>query len=84
MNIMASKMIAIKEELYRKLSKIKKANQSFSDIIERLLMKYEKNPLSHFGIGKDINPQDLDDFENILMDSRKINQESAKSKWNKE
>ena len=67
-------MIAIKEELYHKLSKIKKANQSFSDIIERLLRKYEKNPLSHFGIEKNINPQDLDDFVNILLESRKINQ----------
>ncbi len=81
---MASKMIAIKEELYHKLSKIKKANQSFSDIIERLLRKYEKNPLTHFGIGKDINPQDLDDFEDILKESRNINQKVHKIKWNKE
>ena len=81
---MTSKMIAIKEELYSKLSKLKKANQSFSDIIERLLMNYEKNPLSHFGIGKDINSQDLDDFENILLESRKINRNMHKSKWNKE
>ena len=71
---MTSKMIAIKEELYFKLSKLKKKNQSFSDIIELLLMKYEKNPLTHFGIGKDIDPKDLDDFENILLRSRKINQ----------
>ena len=77
-------MIAIKEELYHKLSKIKKANQSFSDIIERLLRKYEKNPLTHFGIGKDINPQDLDDFEDILKESRNINQKVHKIKWNKE
>ena len=81
---MASKMIAIKEELYLKLSKLKKTNQSFSDIIERLLMKYEKNPLSHFGIGKDIDPQDLDDFENILLESRTINQKIYKNKWNRE
>jgi predicted CopG family antitoxin len=81
---MASKMIAIKEELYSKLSKLKKANQSFSDVIERLLTNYKKNPLSHFGIGKDINPQDLDDFENILLESRKINRNMHKSKWNKE
>ncbi len=81
---MASKMIAIKEELYSKLSKLKKANQSFSDVIERLLANYKKNPLSHFGIGKDINPQDLDDFENILLESRKINRNMHKSKWNKE
>ena len=51
---MTSKMISIKEEIYNKLSKLKKANQSFSDIIERLMKKYEKNPLFHFGIGKDI------------------------------
>ena len=70
---MTSKMISIKEEIYNKLTKLKKANQSFSDIIEHLLMKYKKNPLSHFGIGKEINPQDLDDFENILKESRKIN-----------
>ncbi|MHA1767712.1 MAG: antitoxin VapB family protein [Promethearchaeota archaeon] len=81
---MASKMIAIKEELYLKLSKLKKTNQSFSDIIECLLMKYEKNPLSHFGIGKDIDPQDLDDFENILLESRTINQKIYKNKWNRE
>ncbi len=70
---MTSKMIEIKEELYSKLSKLKKANQSFSDIIERLLINSKKNPLSHFGIGKNINPQDLDDFENILLESRKQN-----------
>ncbi|MHA1776575.1 MAG: antitoxin VapB family protein [Promethearchaeota archaeon] len=81
---MASKMIAIKEELYLKLSKLKKTNQSFSDIIEQLLKKYEKNPLSHFGIGKNIDPQDLDDFENILLENRSINQKMYKNKWNKE
>ncbi len=67
-------MISIEEEIYNKLSKLKKPNQSFSDILEQLLRKYEKKPLSHFGIGKNINPQDLDDFENILLESRKINQ----------
>ncbi|MHA1887960.1 MAG: antitoxin VapB family protein [Promethearchaeota archaeon] len=81
---MASKMIAIKEELYLKLSKLKKTNQSFSDIIEQLLKKYETNPLSHFGIGKNIDPQDLDDFENILLENRSINQKMYKNKWNKE
>lgn len=81
---MTSIMIEIKEELYSKLSKLKQANQSFSDIIELLLINYEKNTLSHFGIGKDINPQDLDDFENMLLESRKINQNMHNSKWNKE
>ena len=81
---MASKMIAIKEELYLKLSKLKITNHSFSDIIELLLKKYEKNPLNHFGIGKDIDLKDLDDFENFLLESRMVNRKMQKIKWNKE
>jgi len=78
---MASKMIAIKEELYYKLTKLKRGNQSFTDVIEQILMKYEKNPLSHFGIGKDLDSQDLDDFEDMLVESRKMNQKVHDRKW---
>lgn len=34
---MASKNLAIREEVYRKLSEAKKAGESFSDVIEKLL-----------------------------------------------
>ena len=69
-------MIAIKEELYNKLNKLKKGNQSFSDILEELLAKTTKNPLSHFGIGKDLDPHDLDEFEQILKENRRFNRET--------
>lgn len=70
---MASKMIAVREDLYEKLSKMKTGNQSFSDVIEDLLSKVEKNPLEHFGIGKSLDEKDLDDFEEILLKSREMN-----------
>ncbi len=78
---MASKMIAIKEELYNKLDKLKKQNQSFSDVIENLLLGNRKNPLAHFGIGKTLNSEDLDDFENILAENRAQNRETHNLKW---
>jgi predicted CopG family antitoxin len=69
---MASKMIAIKEEIYNELSKLKKGNESFSDVIEDLLqLRIKKSPLAHFGSGKELNPQDIDAFETILLDKRK-------------
>ena len=36
---MASKNLAIREEVYRKLSDAKKEGESFSDVIEKLLEK---------------------------------------------
>ena len=34
---MASKNLAVREDIYRKLLEAKKGNESFSDVIERLL-----------------------------------------------
>ncbi|WP_457558313.1 antitoxin VapB family protein [Candidatus Harpocratesius sp.] len=75
---MASKLIAIKEELYERLSKLKKRNESFSDIIEHLLKNVEKNPLAHFGIAQDLDDKDLDDFESYLFDNRKKSRTNQK------
>ena len=36
---MATKNLAIREEVYRKLSEAKKEGESFSDVIEKLLQK---------------------------------------------
>ena len=36
---MATKNLAIREEVYRKLSEVKKEGESFSDVIEKLLEK---------------------------------------------
>ncbi|MCF2138702.1 MAG: antitoxin VapB family protein [Candidatus Lokiarchaeota archaeon] len=75
---MASKLIAIKEELYEKLSKLKKGSESFSDVIENLLKSVEKNPLAHFGIAQDLDDRDLDDFESYLLDNRKKSRTNQK------
>ncbi len=37
---MATKNLAIREEVYRKLSEAKKEGESFSDVIEKLLEKH--------------------------------------------
>jgi len=76
------KKITIKEELYRKLINLRKPSQSISDVIGELLLKNRKDPLAHFGIGKDLNPQDIDDFENILVKNRAQNQELHDRKRN--
>ncbi|MHA1728707.1 MAG: antitoxin VapB family protein [Promethearchaeota archaeon] len=75
---MASKMIAIKEELYEKLVKLKHGNKSFSDVIEELLKNAQKNPLAHFGIGKSMESKDLDDFEQYLKKMRQNNRKTQK------
>jgi len=71
-------MIAIKEDLYEKLLLLKKKNQSFSDVIENLINLREKSPLSHFGIGKDMDPHDLDQYEAFLTENRKQSRENSK------
>lgn len=75
---MASKMISIREELYEKLAKLKHGDESFSDVIEHLLANFNKNPLKHFGIGKDLAEEDLNGFENFLEQNRKISRDQQK------
>jgi predicted CopG family antitoxin len=50
--IMTSKMISIRDDIYKKLKKLKGPNESFSELIERLIANQQKNPLKHFGIAK--------------------------------
>jgi predicted CopG family antitoxin len=78
-------MIAIKERIYNELSKLKKKDESFSDVIENLLhLRPKKNPIAHFGIGKDLDPEILDEFEKGLVEHRKKQQARNKilnEKW---
>lgn len=65
-------MIAIKERIYHELSKLKKKDESFSDVIENLInLRPKKNPLTHFGIGKDSDPEYFDEFDKGLEKYRK-------------
>ncbi|MHA1719524.1 MAG: antitoxin VapB family protein [Promethearchaeota archaeon] len=55
---MASKNISITEEIYSKLKRLKRPNESFSGVIGRLLKK-QKNPFDFIGIWEDWDNFDL-------------------------
>ncbi|MHA1499986.1 MAG: antitoxin VapB family protein, partial [Promethearchaeota archaeon] len=42
-------MISIRDDIYKNLKKLKEPNESFSELIERLISNQQKNPLKHFG-----------------------------------
>jgi predicted CopG family antitoxin len=77
---MESKNISIRIDLYEKLKNLKKQDESFSDVIERLLYKGLKGNsyrlMKHFGAWSDL-PEEFDtilkQFRNTFntnMDSR--------------
>ncbi len=64
---MASKTISIKEDVYNLLKEARREEESFSDVIERLIKK-DKNDLSeYFG---DLRDSPL--LDKLEADSRKI------------
>jgi predicted CopG family antitoxin len=64
---MASKTISIRDDVYKLLKGARREEESFSDVIERLLRKDKTNLSDYFGALKD-NPL-LDKLE---ADSKKI------------
>jgi predicted CopG family antitoxin len=68
---MTSKMISIKEDVYENLKRLKKPNESFSDVISRLIISRKKDPLKHFGIASDLGDEFNDEFENAIIRARK-------------
>ncbi len=71
---MASKTISIRDDVYKLLKSAKRDEESFSDVLERLLRKDKKDLSEYFGALKD-SPL-LDKLE---ADSRKI-REMARSR----
>ena len=68
---MASKMISIREDVYEHLKRLKSEDESFSDVIEKLITGRQKDPLRHFGIAKDLPDEINDEFENSIVGARK-------------
>ncbi|MHA1490683.1 MAG: antitoxin VapB family protein [Promethearchaeota archaeon] len=68
---MTSKMISIREDIYRDLKQLKGQNESFSEVIERLITKRKKDPLKNFGIFNSLPKEIMDDFENAIIEARK-------------
>lgn len=79
---MTSKRISIKKEVYKRLKKVKKSNESFSDIIESLLENNSniQKILSSYGTAKSEDPE----YEKIVLasyaKSRKHMQKSFNTK----
>ena len=81
---MASQQISVKQDVYNRLKKAKKSNESFSDIIERLLdnISNVQKILSSYGAAKSEDPE----FEKLVLDSyansRKQIQKSFNTRFN--
>ena len=70
---MTSKMIAIRNDVYKSLKKLKGPNESFSELIERLIANQMKDPLKHFGIAQNLSEELLDEFEKAINEGKKNN-----------
>jgi predicted CopG family antitoxin len=78
---MTSKTITIRQEVYDRLSRVKKVDENFSDVITRLLDNQKKDPLRHFGIGKDMQDEFLDAFEKGIALSREESRHSQEKRF---
>jgi len=76
---MASKNISIRVDLYKKLEKLKEQNESFSDLIERLLNEGLKGTpsrlMKHFGAWSEL-PEDFDQISKNFR--RSVNEDMEK------
>ncbi|HUY01392.1 MAG TPA: antitoxin VapB family protein [Candidatus Deferrimicrobium sp.] len=79
---MTSKIISIRKDIYDHLKRLKKHNESFSEVIERLLTERKKDPLKHFGIAKDLPEEVNNEFEKGIFYARAKNLEYLKKKLN--
>lgn len=62
---MVSKQISIRKEIYDRLKSQKKENESFSDVIKRLLDNQSnfEEIKSCFGLSKDLPDEIIDEFK---------------------
>lgn len=78
---MPSKMISIRNDVYKSLKKLKGPNESFSELIERLIANQKKDPLKFFGIANDISAEFLDEFEKAVREGKKTDAIKSSSKF---
>ena len=78
---MTSKMISIRDDIYKNLKKLKGPNESFSELIERLMANQWKDPLKHFGIAKNLSDDVLDEFEKAVKEGKKKDAIISSSKF---
>jgi len=74
-------MISIRDDIYKNLKKLKGPNESFSELIERLMSNQQKDPLKHFGIAKNLSDDVLDEFEKAVKEGKKKDAIISSSKF---
>jgi predicted CopG family antitoxin len=76
---MASKNISIRLDLYKRLKKLKKSNESFSEVIEKLLDEgltgSSSRLMKHFGAWAEL-PEDFDQIAESFRESANNDVES--------
>ena len=78
---MTSKMISIRDEIYKNLKRLKSPDESFSELIKRLIENQQKDPLKHFGIAKNLSDDVLDEFEKSIKEGKKKDAIISSSKF---
>ncbi|MEX2682753.1 MAG: antitoxin VapB family protein [Candidatus Sigynarchaeota archaeon] len=67
---MTSKNISITKDVYDTLMRLRHGDESFSDVIRRLVNEQKRDPLRFFGILNDEAPEDIDIVENSMEEAR--------------
>lgn len=62
---MGSKNICITDDVYDELTRQKLENESFSDVLKRLL-RQRRDPFIGFGIWKEVPAEEWDEFETVI------------------
>ncbi|HDI42739.1 MAG TPA: antitoxin [Candidatus Bathyarchaeota archaeon] len=63
------KTISVRDDIYKRLMKLKKDGESFSDLLERLLSREEVSLRNFFGTLRD--SEFLSDLENEVLEFRR-------------
>ncbi len=72
-NIMATKTISIREDVYNILTSLKKEGESFSDVIYKLTKKRKPNLRDYFGVLKDSKAiNDIEEDIKKMRDSARL------------
>ncbi len=78
---MTSKMISIRDDIYKDLKKLKNPNESFSELLERLIKNQRKDPLKHFGIANNLSDEIMNEFETAVKEGKKKDAIISSSKF---
>lgn len=73
---MASRTVALDEEAYARLSRLRKPDESFSDAVKRLTRP--RRPISEFaGMWADMSPKERSELERVYSEMRSADSRRA-------